>query len=345
MKSAYDLLFITHLPAFYKVNLYNHLAKQLRVCVIFVSATSTIRTTDFTKNDIHFDYFILNEKSFEKRNPIVSLVKLFKLIRRLTYRKLVVGGWDLPEFWLATLFSSSVQNQLALESCIFESKTQGFAAWLKRLFLKRIHLAYPSGKPHQDLLLALGFKGKIKQTNGVGLFNYKTAFHKKSFSGKFLFVGRLAPEKNLSLLICVFAELPHFSLTLAGQGPLQKILEKQLTPNIKMLGHIDNASLAQLYESHDVLILPSLREPWGLVVEEALFHGLPVIVSDKVGCAQDLVTHYQVGLQFKADEPLSLANALFWISQHYDICALNIASIDFAQKEAHQIQQYIEALS
>ncbi len=346
MKQRYDLLFITHLPAFYKVNLYNKIARNQRVFVIFVSQASSIRTSDFTQGDINFDYCVLNQVAFEKRNVIFSLVQLYKRLQSLSYKKLIVGGWELPEFWLAIFCSKFEQNQLALESSVFESAVSGFRAWIKKLFLSRISLAYPSGAPHQALLSALKFQGKSKTTLGVGIFNYQTrTLLKKSFSGKFLYVGRLAPEKNLEMLLNVFAQLPHFTLTLVGQGPLESELRNKASTNVKMLGHISNHELAALYESHDVLVLPSKREPWGLVVEEALFHGLPVIVSDKVGCAQDLVVAQRVGTSFEAENPYALTSALHWMRQHFDDCVNHIHQLDFAQKEAHQIKQYIEALS
>ncbi|MGD9591748.1 MAG: glycosyltransferase family 4 protein, partial [Candidatus Berkiella sp.] len=340
MKPTYDLLFITHLPAFYKVNLYNKIAQTKRVFVIFISNASTIRTADFTQSDIQFDYCVLNQCPFEKRNQIISMVALFKKMSSISYQKLIVGGWDLLEFWLAVLYSKLDKNQLALESSIYESATSGLRAWIKKGFLSRISLVYPSGEPHQALLTALNYHGKVKTTHGVGIFNYqKRNLNQKRFSAQFLYVGRLAPEKNLELLISVFEQLPHFSLTLVGQGPLEKSLQKRLPVNVKMLGHISNHELAHLYAAHDVLVLPSLREPWGLVVEEALYHGLPVIVSDKVGCANDLVLRQQVGTTFDSNNPLALAHALLWMSQHYDECIANVLKLDFVQKEAHQIQQ------
>ncbi|MBS0286860.1 MAG: glycosyltransferase [Proteobacteria bacterium] len=346
MKPQYDMLFITHLPAFYKVNLYNKIAKHKRVFVIFISDASSIRTADFTQADKHFDYCILNDLPFEKRIILKSLWLLFKKMRKISFKKLIVGGWELPEFWLAVFYSQAFKNQLALESSIFESATQGIRYWIKKLFLSRIDLVYPSGEPHQTLLTTLGYQGKTRLTKGVGLFNYygKSAT-KRSFSGKFLFVGRLAPEKNIAILIQAFAKFPHFHLTLVGQGPLEQSLKTSLLPNITMLGHVANDALAQVYAQHDVLVLPSLREPWGLVVEEALFYGLPVIVSDKVGCAKDLVIQPQVGTCFEATNLQSLINCIEWISQHYDNCIKHIDHIDFAQKDNLQVMQYIEALS
>lgn len=56
-----------------------------------------------------------------------------------------------------------------------------------------------------------------------------------------------------------------------------------------MLGHVDGQDLSALYADVDALIVPSVYEPWGLVVHEGLGNGLPVIASDQVAAADDLV--------------------------------------------------------
>ncbi len=65
-----------------------------------------------------------------------------------------------------------------------------------------------------------------------------------------------------------------------------KAMAKQ---NVHFLGAINNKELSGYYQKMDVFVLPSLIEPWGLVVEEALNNGLPVIVSDRVGCAEEII--------------------------------------------------------
>ena len=101
-----------------------------------------------------------------------------------------------------------------------------------------------------------------------------------------LFVGRLVAEKGLEVLAEAWrrAAVPQGSaLALAGAGPLQP-------PGAALLGHVPRAALPALYAAADVLVLPSLRtatfrEPWGLVVNEAMHQGTPVIASDAVGAA------------------------------------------------------------
>jgi glycosyltransferase involved in cell wall biosynthesis len=344
MKS-YDTVFVTHLPAFYKVNLYNEIAKRQRVFVIFIAATSVIRAKDFTPADFGFDYTILNKGPFESRSKRKSLFSLFQLLKNIRFRQIIVGGWDLIEFWMVAWCFPKKSNALACESSIYESKTKTPTGWLKRLFLSRMQCVYCSGHPQQALIEALAFKGEMKKTLGVGIFNYSAkTTSTRSFEGKCLYVGRLSPEKNLEALVALFATLPSYHLTLIGQGPLQAKLQAILPSNVSLVGHVPNESLATWYQSHDIFILPSLREPWGLVVEEALYYGLPVIASEHVGSASDLITSYRAGALFSPCDPQSFKAALNLCVQNYTQFKENVQKIDFKVRDQNQVSQYQEGL-
>jgi len=108
---------------------------------------------------------------------------------------------------------------------------------------------------------------------------------------RFLFVGRLIERKGLDVLLRAFERFPGGELWIAGGGPLGEAAEAAAVadPRIRVLGHVDGKDLPALYADVDALIVPSLYEPWGLVVHEGLGNGLPVIASDQVAAADDLV--------------------------------------------------------
>jgi len=126
-----------------------------------------------------------------------------------------------------------------------------------------------------------------------------------------LFVGRLVPEKGIATLLGAWGEatLPVGSaLAFAGDGPVPVA-----GPAVKRLGPVGRDELPPLYAAADVLILPSLatatfREPWGLVCNEAMHQGTPVIASDAVGAAAGgLVVDGRTGLVVPAGDPTALA--------------------------------------
>jgi glycosyltransferase involved in cell wall biosynthesis len=136
----------------------------------------------------------------------------------------------------------------------------------------------------------------------------------------FLFSGKLAPRKGPELLIQAVRELPaaareHVVVGWLGSGELKGALEAlaSRTPQVKVrfFGFQNQSTLSPYYHAADLLVLPSLHsETWGLVVNEALHHGVPCVVSDAVGCAPDLVKPGVTGEVFRTGSTGSLASAL-----------------------------------
>ena len=110
------------------------------------------------------------------------------------------------------------------------------------------------------------------------------------------------------------SDRPRMVLKLVGYGPLEDSL-RQLALDLGIAGLVEfagkawQAELPQIYRSADVFILPSAREAWGLVVNEAMLSGLPVVVSDRCGCAVDLVTA-ETGWTFSPHDEGELVNVL-----------------------------------
>ena len=342
----YDYLFITHLPAFYKVNLYNRLAMRLKIYVIFIASSSAIRTSDFIGYDLNFEHVVLYVGDFESRPRLKCTVTLLKLLYGLKYRILVVGGWDLWEFWISVLTNIKRKNALIVESTIIDSSTVGIKSIAKKVFVSRIGRAFPSGRLHQELLNALGYSGTSFLTGGVGLFDRKRYTSTlREFTHSFLYVGRLSQEKNLRLLIEVFNEFSDLGLTIVGSGPLKEELEGIAHKNIKFKSHVPNQEIGNIYLAHDIFILPSLSEPWGLVVDEAIHYGLPVLISRNVGCHTELIKEEKTGISFDPYNKDSLIKAIKHISEpdRFFLMKKNIAEIDFSKRDEIQIMAYVRA--
>jgi glycosyltransferase involved in cell wall biosynthesis len=140
-----------------------------------------------------------------------------------------------------------------------------------------------------------------------------------------LFSGKLVERKGVEVLIAAAKRLPpavreRLVLVFLGAGPLRSELDAcaQASPRIqtRFLGFQNQRRLSAYYHAADLLVLPSLwAETWGLVVNEALHHGLPVVASGAVGCVPDLVKSGQTGEIQVAGSADSLAHALTWAFQ------------------------------
>jgi glycosyltransferase involved in cell wall biosynthesis len=131
---------------------------------------------------------------------------------------------------------------------------------------------------------------------------------------RLLFVGRLEREKGVDVLLDAWRKAgldDNATLTFAGAGPI-----RPQGQGVRVLGQVERDALPALYASADALVLPSIRtatflEPWGLVVNEAMHQGTPVIASDAVGAAAGgLVEDGRNGLVAPAGDPQALATRI-----------------------------------
>ena len=344
----YDYVFITHLPSFYKVNLYNSIAKKAKIFVIFISSGSKERTNDFIKKEILFDYKIISSGNYESRFKLFSLFSIYFLLRKLKYKKIVVSGWELIEFWLIVFINKKENNCLCLESTILGTNMNLPYYLLKRFFISNISIIFASGSLHSKIPKKLEHKGKTFITNGVGIIEkYDFIKCNKDFEFKFLFVGRLVSEKNLLMLIEVFSKTPKFQLTIVGSGPMKKTLNEKASNNIKFIEHIHNHSIHKIYLEHDIFILPSLKEAWGIVIDEALYYGLPILVSSNVGCYPELVENIKSGFIFNPNSKEDLLKYLNLIcdSNIYNELKENIHNFNLDLKDKQQTQTYLDVLN
>lgn len=335
----YDIIYITNLPAFYKINLFNRIARHKRLLVVFTHDQSVQRNTDFYKGDRKFDF-----NSIAKKSSIGKIKYILHLLRKTKYKHLIIGGWDQFIFLFSAFLSPKLRNGVVIESSILESTTKGFKGLIKRVFLTRVSKAYVSGKSQEDLCKSLRFKGNIIKTKGVGIFNIvpQPPYKDKSSVRNFIYVGRLSPEKNLPFLIEIFNQYPLLTLNIVGFGAQEKLLKSIANKNIKFYGEVANRDLYKIYQQNDVFILSSMSEPWGMVVEEALNNGLPVIVSDKVGCAGEIINDKN-GIVFTLSNPQSLIDAIQNIQNivYYNSLRLNISQMNFEKIAEKQVDCYL----
>lgn len=126
-----------------------------------------------------------------------------------------------------------------------------------------------------------------------------------------LFAGKFQRRKRPDLLVEAWLRLPEPrpALVMVGDGEMRAQLESVRHRGLVFAGFRNQGELPAFYALADVFVLPSEHEPWGLAVNEAMACGTPVIVSDQVGCARDLVRE-ECGAVFPAGDVEALTAAL-----------------------------------
>lgn len=133
-----------------------------------------------------------------------------------------------------------------------------------------------------------------------------------------LFSGQMIPRKGVDLLLAAFDRIarahPALQLMLLGNGPNRAEYEAMVAPDLSdrvaFLGHQDPSALPDLFARADIFCLPSRHDGWGVVVNEALGAGLPIVVTDTVGAGHDLVDLGCNGYITPVDDVGALATAL-----------------------------------
>ncbi len=130
-----------------------------------------------------------------------------------------------------------------------------------------------------------------------------------------LSVARLVPEKGLATLVRAAAEAedPRIVIVVAGSGPERERLRRladEFGVRLVLLGDVDWADIAEVYVAADVFALLSDSEPWGVVVNEAAACGLPLVLSDAVGAAHDLLADGENGRRVPTGDSRAASAAL-----------------------------------
>lgn len=293
-------VFIAVSPGFYKTKLFNELNKEIEVEVIYTSGyDASTRNADFMQGAKQYEYRALNG------GKLSQCLQLVKYLCTNKYDEVILGGYTSVQAWTTVLFSPKKKNACMIESTCRETVQGGWRGLLKKIFFSRLHRAYVPGSPHEELTRIFGFKGEVIHFKSVGLFNNvpQPPYSQRAQVKNFLFVGRLLPVKNLEWLIERFEKHLDLNLTIVGFGPLEEKLKSLIhTQNIKLTGAINNKNLPKYYQDADVFILPSITETWGLVIEEALNNGTPIMCSHMVGSADDLVKGLNTGVVFQLND-------------------------------------------
>jgi glycosyltransferase involved in cell wall biosynthesis len=153
---------------------------------------------------------------------------------------------------------------------------------------------------------ALGTSRREAVRKSLGLSSRRTG----------IFVGRFVEVKGVEIILEAMADLApdkQPQLLLVGDGPLkphyENIIQRHNLP-VRLVGFQQKDQLPGLYAAADFFILPSLSEPWGVVVNEAMACGLPLLLSDQVGAAYDLLEERRNGFMIPAGDVAAWRKAL-----------------------------------
>ncbi|KRF05092.1 hypothetical protein ASH00_11665 [Arthrobacter sp. Soil782] len=307
----YRVLWITNFAAPYRMPVWRQLAERysLEVAVLVGSEHFHLdgknRGDEWApkeRNSDNFSIKVLRSRRVSRITRPVYLLASSMTIRQFpSAGNLILGGWQEPAYWQA-LMTAKIKGIRTIG--FYESTPQsqthkvGLVAGARKFFFRSLDAVVVPGPSAAMAVRKMG----VKDTKIFEGFNAVdvAAFHearwhrseKKREGHKFLYVGRLIGLKNVASIISAFhrIRLPNDTLTIVGEGELRANLREQadslgLGNQVVFLGPVAYAALPQVMVQHDTLVLSSLSEVWGLVVNEALAAGLHCVVGQRCGVA------------------------------------------------------------
>jgi glycosyltransferase involved in cell wall biosynthesis len=345
------LVIITEIISPYRIPLFNELAKHSEVDlhVIFLAETDPgLRQWQVYKEEIRFSYSILS--SWRKRiGPYNVLLNrgVARALKSAAPDAILCGGYNYVASWQALAWARTHRTPFLLWS---ESNLQdmrrghSLIEFLKDKFIRRSAGFVVPGQFARQYLQSRKVANELIfiAPNAVDNDLFATAAaearrHDAEFRAQcdlpdryILFVGRLVEEKGIFDLLSAYAKLDaslrrDVGLVFVGEGASRRQLQKHaesISPGIvKFPGFAQREQLGAYYALAKMMILPTYTDPWGLVVNEAMACGLPVIVSQAAGCAADLVKENWNGFLVPPGDIPALAAAIEHLLADRSECA------------------------
>ena len=298
---------------------------------IEVAGSSATYSWESTTTNGDFKRITLAEKQTSEEISAVELRRrLDGALDEIQPAVVMVPGWASQAAWGAMKWclARSVPMIVMSESTEWDEPRFGWKEGIKKRLVGLFSAALAGGARHRDYLEKLGMPaGRIHfGYDAIDNHYFRVAVDKVRSSVEetrrrrplpevyFLASARFVEKKNLVRLLEAYALYrktatpPAWSLVLLGDGALRSQLEARiaelgLRDHVRMPGFVQYGELPNYYALAGAFVHPSTIEPWGLVVNEAMASGLPVLVSERCGCVPELVREGENGFTF---DPLSI---------------------------------------
>jgi glycosyltransferase involved in cell wall biosynthesis len=337
---SFRLALLTEIIAPYRIPVFNALArrKYLDLHVVFLAETDpTQRQWLIYKEEIEFSYEVLPSWRWRRNGGSILLNRgMASALDRFRPNSILCGGYNHLAFWQALAWAKLHKTYFAawIESTSRDQRTSSSAAnSSKRWFVRHCDSFAVPGKSSFEYVKSMGINAAKIHTapNAVDVERFIALAHSARQNELkvrselllppryFLYAGRIIPEKGVFHLLQAYSQLPsevrsQIGLLFVGDGSAKDELMKQATRvapgTILFPGFAQRDQLASFYALAEALVFPTLSDPWGLVVNEAMACGLPIIATEVAGCTADLVHDGENGYVVPAGNVSKLAEAM-----------------------------------
>ena len=348
------VLLLTNIPSPYRVAFFNELGKTCDLTVCFERANALDRDEKwFDNNSDHYNSIFL--KGLKTGNDSALCPSIIRIIKKRNYDIIVIGGYSTLTGMLAILTLTLLRIPFILSSDGGYIKTESkIKAAIKRFFINKAKWWLSTGTVTDQYLVHYGAKAtniyrysftslKEKDVYERPTNDHERAIQRAAMSipgdRMVLAVGQFIPRKGFDVAIKAFELLPdHISLVLVGGGPeeqaYREIIQDQQLKNVVIVNFQKKKELIKYYRTADVFLMPTREDIWGLVVNEAMACGLPIISTTAALSALELVENGINGYLVPVDDSKAISDSIGKILNSQD------SMHDMGLRNLEKIHQY-----
>ena len=309
------VLFITNMPSPYRVDFFNELGKLCDLTVLFERRDASHRNENWFKSEFqNFNGIFLKVKKLTA-SSVISF-EVISYLNRKEYDIIVIGGYSTPTGMLAIQYMNlnRIPFILNADGGLIPKKENIIKRMIKQYYISSAKFCLSTGEETTRYLVHYGansekvfiypFTSLFKKDVIEFPIHHKTKKELKTKLGIkeekiILSIGQFIHRKGFDILLKACQNIPsQYGVYIIGGEPTEeyiKLKEDLNLINVHFIGFKSKEELKEYYKASDLFVLPTREDIWGLVINEAMAYGLPVITTDRCIAGLELIKDYENG--------------------------------------------------
>lgn len=331
------IVVFSNIPSPYFVEYLNELGKYVSILAVFERRTASDRDKRWRPGNSNFDYVFLD--GLVVGTETAFSFKIVSIIKQHRNDVLIFANPMTPSGVLGIFYCKFHNIRYVLQSeggLVKEGR--GLRENIKRSVVKDARLCLSGMSPAKDYFIGYGADPtKVKQYPFSSLHKsdlleiVPTEAEKQKYKAELgilykrilIYVGRMLPVKGVDVLLSALKGFDDIGVYLIGGKETKEYLEIRKKEGIKNVHYVDHLGLETLkkyYIAADLLVLPTRCDTWGLVVNEAMAFGLPVITTTSCVAGLELIRNGINGFLVKSEDSLELHEKIKYCFDNPELC-------------------------
>ena len=338
------VLWLTFIPSPYRCKFFEMLGGKCELTVLFERATSNLRGNNW--DDFHFEGYngkILPGVTIGGHDRFCPSVRKYLLDK--SYDRIVISNPTSPTgIYAAAVLKAHGIKYMVESDGAFPSGTSGIKAKLKSFVMADAEVCFSTAKTHDEYYMESGVKKENLRRypfTSIGEEDIRKAqalaesFTKEDLRKKLgmkedkiiLSVGRFSYEngygKGFDILLNISKSIGDAGIYIVGDEPTEEFAERKKTEkldNVHFIGFKTPVELAEYYIVADLFVLLTRGDVWGLVINEAMMYGLPVVTTDKCVAGVELVEENKNGYIVSLENEANIIEKINSVLENENLC-------------------------